>query len=564
MRTFFALVFTVVLSQLTGARIISVPSEQPTIQAGIDFAFDGDTVLAAAGTYTGEGNRDIDLLGKAIVVMSEVGPEYTVVDCQGDSLNPHRGFIFQNEENETTTIIGFSIINGYFYPGLTAQTYGGGILCVESSPTVIRCIIKRCTATNGGGISSLNGTPLFYECIIDSNNAVIAGGGVYVEMNSPRFISCSISHNQVVQFGNLYAAGGGMASINASAVVESTDFIGNYVYKTPQDLDIQQSIGGGIALFGGFGTFINCIIAENSVAGSGTSSLGGGAMAEGFIDLTFNRCIFIGNTAALFAGGVGIWDGRSVSFNGCVFQADSCHTNGTGALYAIEIDSVHVDNCTFTGNISDSRSSCIGNFNSRYFLEQSILAYNLGETTWCLEREYSPDIDVKIIPIMSYFPIPSKTVEISYPDNKSNEEYYSFKILCCDIYGNVGGDWTECIVDQAAINGNFSLDPHFCDIANGDFYLHGSSPCAPEHSGCGQLVGALDVNCQKLIGDANGDLVINMDDIYYMCAIHFMCDLMPDPFFIIDVNCDNAFNLVDIVYLNKYITGTGPPPCHSI
>jgi hypothetical protein len=74
-------------------------------------------------------------------------------------------------------------------------------------------------------------------------------------------------------------------------------------------------------------------------------------------------------------------------------------------------------------------------------------------------------------------------------------------ISCTDIHGNAGGDWTECIADQLGINGCFSADPLFCNVAAGDFTLAETSPCAPAHSpaGCG-LIGAQQVGCVTPIG----------------------------------------------------------------
>jgi len=46
----------------------------PTIQAAVFGAVHWDTVTLFSGTYTGPGNRNVDFLGKAIVVTSESDP----------------------------------------------------------------------------------------------------------------------------------------------------------------------------------------------------------------------------------------------------------------------------------------------------------------------------------------------------------------------------------------------------------------------------------------------------------------------------------------------------------
>ena len=110
--------------------------EYQTIQAAIDAAMDGDTVLAADGTYTGSGNKNILFYGKAITVKSENGPWNCIIDGE----NNGRGFNFTNEEGENSVLSGFTIINGY--AGLSDVGFtGGGINChYFSSPTIIDCV----------------------------------------------------------------------------------------------------------------------------------------------------------------------------------------------------------------------------------------------------------------------------------------------------------------------------------------------------------------------------------------------------------------------------------------
>ena len=83
------------------------------IQDGVDASSDGDTVLVAQGTYTGDGDRDISLFGKLITLRSTDGPALTIIDVQGGPDSIHRGFFLIHGESNETVIEGFTIMNGY-------------------------------------------------------------------------------------------------------------------------------------------------------------------------------------------------------------------------------------------------------------------------------------------------------------------------------------------------------------------------------------------------------------------------------------------------------------------
>lgn len=177
----FALLF---LTGVSKANTILVPAQHPTIQAGINAANSGDTVLVADGTYIGPDNKNLDFGGIDIVLISENGPDNCIIDCEYLS----RGFYFHSGETSEAEVCGFSIIHGF-------EFIGGGIYCADSSPTFKQCIIHDCTSMlEGGGIIVFGGSPSFINCTIHSNNSV-SGGGIAGDNADLTVNSCIIAAN---------------------------------------------------------------------------------------------------------------------------------------------------------------------------------------------------------------------------------------------------------------------------------------------------------------------------------------------------------------------------------
>lgn len=86
----------------------------PTIQAALDAVVDGDVIELSPGVYLGDGNRDIDFLGRAVTIRSQGDdPASCVIDCQGSLEEPHRGFNFDEGEGPDAVLQGITIRNGY-------------------------------------------------------------------------------------------------------------------------------------------------------------------------------------------------------------------------------------------------------------------------------------------------------------------------------------------------------------------------------------------------------------------------------------------------------------------
>ncbi len=262
--------------------VIHVPGDQPTIQAGIDYAVPGDTVLVADGTYTGDGNRDIDFGGKGVVLKSENGPDFTIIDCQGDVYDRHRGFCFHSGEDSTAVVDGFTIQGGSPPDdGPDGSSVGGGIKCdSSSSPLLINnTISENFTGGYGAGIfCNNNSNPTINNNTISGNSAGY-GGGIFCRENSnPTISNNAISGNLAWSWTG--GRGGGIFCDNSSPTISNNTISGNsagshgggiYCYGNSSPAISNNTIsgnsawdGGGISCSNSSPTISNSIIAFNS------------------------------------------------------------------------------------------------------------------------------------------------------------------------------------------------------------------------------------------------------------------------------------------------------------
>jgi predicted outer membrane repeat protein len=288
---FFLLVFCMVmlLAPAVWSKTIHVPRHSSTIQVGIDGAVDGDTVLVADGVYTGQGNKNLDFLGKAIVVRSENGPEVTVIDCENDG----RGFHFHNSEGSDSQVEGFTIRKGW-------QQFGSGITCgLLSSPTIANCIIINNTAAEqGGGIACNGSSPTIANCTIAANTAGM-GGGIDITSSSPNIVNCTIEENEANW-------GGGIELFCSSPVITNCTITDNTV-----SID-----GGGIDCFTSYPVITCCVITRNTALNNGGSVY--------CLDSSpvLNSCTITKNTASVDGGGI-YCSSSSPAINSCILWGDS-------------------------------------------------------------------------------------------------------------------------------------------------------------------------------------------------------------------------------------------------
>ncbi len=436
---------------MLSAATIHVPADRPTLQAGIDHAVTGDTVLVAPGTYSGAGNRDILIDGKDIALIGTGGSAQTLIDLYLPS-GWRFGFQLRGQTRQML-IRGFTISHGYGEYVVSS----GGINIETGSPTledlrIIDCRVSEHYGPPGAGIRCVNASPLLRNVLLQncegSSAILLAGGAPELEDVTIRDCnSCGMGCNSSaarltrVHFieDSLYGLFGGALNIwgEPSPWLVDCTFEDNYAF--PELMD-------------GFGGAIYCAEASPMIEGTifrGNLSGKGGAIS--FADCpapTLVDCLFVDNHADKGAA-LYLWN-STVTAQGITFSENGADWFPGGNAPR-----------SFAGTVYAEGASQLA-------LSNSIIAFTAQ----------GPGIHMQA---------PASAV-----------------VTCSDLFDNEGGHTSGTLGDIIGVDGNISADPLFCgeSVPEEVYTLAASSPCVPAGNDCGVLMGALPVGCIAISGHA--------------------------------------------------------------
>jgi len=253
--------------------------------------------------------------------------------------------------------------------------------------------------------------------------------------------------------------GGGIFCDASSATVSdcviaqnSVDGSGGGIYCTRQcspiliDCIIAENLaensGGGVVVgYGAFMIVTDCIIRRNSAEGTvGQSGAGGGALCAFDSSMTMTNCTIVENFAAQIGGGVysGI-NNSSVTMTHCVIVGNTTAKWGGGLVCAWSGASMTIRNCTIWGNSATINAGGLGCY-------QGTSATVTNSIFWGNTSPKGPEIFLQKAPT-------------------------EFNLKYSDVAGGQAGISVE---GGSTLNwgvGNIDADPCFADPTNDDYHL---------------------------------------------------------------------------------------------
>lgn len=338
---------------------IKVPENFASIQAAINAANDGQTIIVSPGTY----KENLNFNGKCNLTLVSTNPLDEAV-VAGTIINGNQTGACVVVENAETGIFisGFTITNGSGQ-SIDETTAGGGVFASGSSVTITNCSISENTAKAwGGGIYASNATVNIVNSIISANRNAAHGGGVWAGSSSTITITnCTISGNLVTTAGGGINAFSANVTITSSTINNNTAHSGGGIYaNSPSNVTITgttindntANYGGGVKVYAASLTLDNSIINGNTAGYEG-----GGCYAE-YATLNVIGCTISSNSTTRYqAGGIFINDRAKATITDSTISNNNA-TYGSGICVS-GLSTLKFQNNTINGNIATTNGGGI-------------------------------------------------------------------------------------------------------------------------------------------------------------------------------------------------------------
>lgn len=414
----FSLVTLMTIS--LNAQIIYVPVDHPTIQAGINAATNGDTVLVDSGTYY----ENIRFMGKAITVASNFILDADTNHINNTIINGSQAqhpdsaacVMFINSEDTTSILNGFTVTGGtgVFITSPWSVNCGGGIFTYNSGAKIANNKITNNYVegdmAGGVGIASIydgmDSWIVIDNNIINNNSCEASGytafgGGIGVTTNA-------IIKNNIIQYNtcsNQYqTADGGGIEVDAIPGSTPTTYIINNIIQFNEISGTDYVWGAGISILNSISTISNNIVRSNSINGN-DHIWGAGVCFRGSSGTLINNLIINNEASGIansecFGGGVYIDTPPSheVFMSNNSIINNNANTDG-GGIYCISVNTESINSIIWNnspnqiaGSFLVSYSDIMGGWQGEGNISEDPLFMGSGDYPYSLQDD-SPCIN---------------------------------------------------------------------------------------------------------------------------------------------------------------------------